>query len=89
VKCMFRLVGSCLTEAGVFCLYGPFNQDGAFSSPSNEKFDASLQAQDGSMGIRDLADLDALAEANGMTRVRLYAMPANNNIAVWQKDHGG
>lgn len=86
VKCMFRLVGSCLTEEGVFCLYGPFNQDGAFSSPSNEKFDASLKAQDGSMGIRDLEDLDALAEANGMTRVRLYAMPANNNIAVWQKD---
>ena len=89
VKCMFRLVGSCLTEEGVFCLYGPFNQDGAFSSPSNEKFDASLKAQDGSMGIRDLEDLDALAEANGMRRVRLYAMPANNNIAVWQKDDDG
>jgi cyclopropane fatty-acyl-phospholipid synthase-like methyltransferase len=89
VKCMFRLVGSCLTEEGVFCLYGPFNQDGAFSSPSNEKFDASLQAQDGSMGIRDLEDLDALAAANGMRRVRLYAMPANNNIAVWQKDDDG
>jgi cyclopropane fatty-acyl-phospholipid synthase-like methyltransferase len=89
VKYMFRLVGSCLTKEGAFCLYGPFNQDGAFSSPSNEKFDASLKAQDGSMGIRDLEDLDALAEANGMRRVRLYAMPANNNIAVWQKDHNG
>jgi cyclopropane fatty-acyl-phospholipid synthase-like methyltransferase len=89
VKCMFRLVGSCLTEEGVFCLYGPFNQDGAFSSPSNEKFDASLKAQDGSMGIRDLEDLDALAAANGMRQVRLYAMPANNNIAVWEKDHDG
>jgi len=89
VKCMFRLVGSCLTEEGVFCLYGPFNQDGAFSSPSNEKFDASLKAQDGSMGIRDLEDLDALAAANGMRRVRLYAMPANNNIAIWEKDDDG
>lgn len=89
VKCMFHLVGSCLTEEGVFCLYGPFNQDGAFSSPSNEKFDASLKAQDGSMGIRDLEDLDALAAANGMRRVRLYAMPANNNIAVWQKNDDG
>lgn len=85
VECMFRIVGSCLAEAGVFCLYGPFNQDGAFSSPSNEKFDASLRAQDAAMGIRDLQVLDALAGTNGMRRVRLYAMPANNNLAVWQK----
>lgn len=88
VECMFRIVGSCLAEEGVFCLYGPFNQDGTFSSPSNEQFDASLKAQDAAMGIRDLADLDALAKANGMRRIRLYAMPANNNIAVWQKSRG-
>jgi len=87
VKCMFHIVGSCLAEEGVFCLYGPFNQDGMFSSPSNEKFDASLKAQDKSMGLRDLKDLDDLAEVNGMTRLRLYAMPANNNIAVWRKGH--
>jgi len=37
------------------------------------------------MGIRDLEDLDALAETSGMSRVRLYAMPANNNLVVWQK----
>ena len=88
VECMFRIVGSSLAEEGLFCLYGPFNQDGTFSSPSNQKFDASLKAQDAAMGIRDLADLDALAEANGMRRIRLYAMPANNNIAVWQKTRG-
>ena len=85
VECMFRIVGTCLAEEGVFCLYGPFNQNGAFSSASNENFDASLKVQDAAMGIRDLADLDALAEANGMRRVRLYAMPANNNLAVWEK----
>ncbi len=85
VECMFGIVGACLTEGGIFCLYGPFNQNGAFSSPSNETFDASLKSQDGSMGIRDLEDLDALAESNGMSRVRLYAMPANNNLVVWQK----
>jgi cyclopropane fatty-acyl-phospholipid synthase-like methyltransferase len=85
VVCMFRIVGSCLNEEGVFCLYGPFNQNGTFNSPSNEKFDAALKAQDAAMGIRNLEDLDALAESNGMTRVRLYAMPANNNLIVWKK----
>jgi len=85
VTSMFRIVASCLVDEGVFCLYGPFNQGGAFSSPSNESFDASLKAQDGSMGIRNLEDLDALAETNGMVRARLYAMPANNNLVVWKK----
>jgi hypothetical protein len=37
------------------------------------------------MGIRDLEDLDTFAGNAGLTRVRLYAMPANNHIAVWQK----
>ena len=82
---MFRIVGSRLTDEGVFCLYGPFNQNGAFNSPGNEKFNASLKAQGEAMGIRDLEDLDALAVFNGMTRVRLYAMPANNNLVVWKK----
>jgi len=85
VECMFRIVAACLVEGGVFCLYGPFNQNGAYTSPSNENFDASLKAQDASMGIRNLEDLDVLAEDNGMTRARLYAMPANNNLVVWQK----
>jgi cyclopropane fatty-acyl-phospholipid synthase-like methyltransferase len=85
VECMFRIVGSCLTEEGVFCLYGPFNQNGTFNSPGNEKFDASLKAQDEAMGIRNLEDLDTLALANGMTQVRWYAMPANNNLVIWKK----
>lgn len=85
VKNMFRLVGRVLPEGGVFCLYGPFNFDGRFSSESNAAFDASLRQRDPSMGIRDMAGLDQLAESSGMTRTRLYAMPANNHIAVWRK----
>jgi hypothetical protein len=37
------------------------------------------------MGIRDISDLDRFAEDAGMSRVRLYAMPAMNHIAVWEK----
>jgi len=40
------------------------------------------------MGIRDLDVLDDIANANNLERVRLYAMPANNMIAVWQKQGG-
>jgi hypothetical protein len=38
------------------------------------------------MGIREIGDLDEFAGDAGMSRVRLYAMPAMNHIAVWQKN---
>jgi SAM-dependent methyltransferase len=52
VRCMFDVAGRLLSEDGVFCLYGPFNEDGEFSSDSNKNFDRSLRSQDPVMGIR-------------------------------------
>ncbi len=86
VRCMFAVVGRLLSPGGVFCLYGPFNQDGAFTSESNERFDQSLRSQDPAMGIRDLEELDSLAGESAMRRERLSAMPANNLLAVWRKN---
>jgi hypothetical protein len=37
------------------------------------------------MGIRNLEDLDDFADESMMHRDRLYAMPANNLLAVWRK----
>ena len=84
VRKMFALVGNILNGCGVFCLYGPFRQGGEFNTASNATFDASLRARNPDMGIRDIESLDELAEEQGMKRVRLYAMPANNHIAVWR-----
>ena len=85
VRRMFALVGTLLREAGVFCLYGPFSRGGAFSTPSNEAFDASLRARNDAMGIRDLDDLEVLGEQHSLQLARLYAMPANNLLAVWTR----
>ena len=85
VRCMFDVAGRLLSDDGVFCLYGPFNQDGMFSSDSNRDFDRSLRSQDPVMGIRNLEDLDDFAAGSMMQRERLYAMPANNLLAVWGK----
>lgn len=85
VRCMFALVGRLLPRGGVFCLYGPFNFDGRFSSESNADFDASLRARNPTMGVRDIEELDRFAAHAGLARVRLYAMPANNHLAVWLK----
>ena len=85
VRRMFELAGRTLPAGGLFCLYGPFNIDGQFTSESNEQFDRSLRAGDADMGIRDLRDLDELARQFRLHRLRLYAMPANNMIVVWRK----
>jgi cyclopropane fatty-acyl-phospholipid synthase-like methyltransferase len=83
VTAMVRLVGRVLTDGGIFCLYGPFNVDGQFTSESNARFDLSLRSQDPAMGIRDLADIGALAEDCELALARRYAMPSNNMLLVF------
>lgn len=85
VEKMFSLVGKTLREDGIFCLYGPFRQGGEFNTQSNADFDRSLRERNPEMGIRDIEALDKLGESGGMVRERLYAMPANNCLAVWRK----
>lgn len=85
VEKMFSLLGRALRDGGVFCLYGPFKRNGDFNTQSNADFDASLRQRDPAMGIRDIECLDEFASAAGMRRQRLYAVPANNNVAVWQR----
>jgi cyclopropane fatty-acyl-phospholipid synthase-like methyltransferase len=85
VQEMFALVGRVLNTGGSFCLYGPFKQDGKCNSPSNDEFDHSLRTRDPKMSIRNLEDLDHLGSANNLLRNRLYALPANNHLAVWVK----
>lgn len=85
VEKMFVLVASVLRSGCVFCLYGPFRQDGEFNTSSNAEFHKSLRSQDSAMGIRHLEELDEFAATGRMRRERVYAMPANNIIAVWQK----
>lgn len=83
VEKMFSLVGEALRPGGVFCLYGPFRQGGEFNTMSNADFDANLRQRDVVMGIRDIEKLDEFALAVGLQRVRFYAVPSNNNVAVW------
>ncbi len=80
---MFSLVAEALRPGGVFCLYGPFRQGGEFNAQSNADFDANLRQRDSVMGIRDIEKLDEFALAAGLQRVRFYAVPSNNNVAVW------
>lgn len=80
----FHGVAARLLGGGSYVLYGPFAFGGRME-PSNARFDASLKAQQPSMGVRDLEELEALAEFVGLRLRRVIAMPANNHLLVWQK----
>jgi len=85
VEIMFAGVGRALMAGGRFCLYGPFNYGGEFTSASNARFDQWLKARDPNSGVRNFEDLEQLAATAGMRLIQDYAMPANNRILVWTK----
>lgn len=88
VEGLFRGVGRVLPSGGAFCLYGPFNYGGGYTSASNAEFDTFLKDRDPASGLRDVDDLDRLAQANGLRLSRDFPMPANNRILVWVRVGG-
>lgn len=85
VQAMFAGVGRLLANGGRFCLYGPFNYHGDYTSDSNAQFDDWLKARDPGSGLRDIDDLITLAQASGLRLLRDHAMPVNNRTLVWEK----
>lgn len=86
VERMFARVEAVLAGSGSFCLYGPFNDDGRHTAPSNARFDASLRARDPRMGLRDAGAVDALARRHGFGPMRLHELPSNNRLLEWRRD---
>jgi SAM-dependent methyltransferase len=85
VELMVAGVARALAPKGVFCLYGPFNRDGQYTSESNRSFDESLREQDPKMGVRNDRDLIDLAARCGLTFAADHSMPARNRLLVWTK----
>ena len=85
VETLFRYVGSLLPQGGKFCVYGPFNYNGRFTSESNQKFDTHLRKRDPQSGIRDIEALIKLAKKYKLLLKVDHAMPANNRLLVFIK----
>lgn len=88
VESMFAGIGRVLQPGASLCLYGPLNYDNSYTSASNAQFDAWLKDRDPASGIRNFEDLDALANAGGMTLQADHEMPVNNRLLVWVKQSG-
>lgn len=82
---LFAGLAHRLPPGGPFCLYGPFAYHGEHTSDSNARFDAHLRQRDPLSGIRDVADLRALAAETGFELAVDHAMPANNRTLVWRR----
>jgi cyclopropane fatty-acyl-phospholipid synthase-like methyltransferase len=74
-----------LAEGGLLYTYGPYKRDGRHTAPSNEAFDASLRARDPAWGVRDVADVEAAALAQGLRVREIVEMPANNLSLVFRR----
>lgn len=85
VQAMFLGLAALLPEGAPFCLYGPFNYAGAFTSDSNRVFDEHLRSRAPHMGIRDIEDLLDLAALSDFSLAGDRAMPANNRLLVWRR----
>ncbi len=85
VEALFAGVGKLLHTGGLFILYGPFSFGGKHTSESNALFDMRLQRQDPFMGVRDVDELNVLAEEASMAFQHDYPLPANNRVLLWKK----
>jgi hypothetical protein len=74
-----------LTEAGRLFLYGPYLEAGVETAPSNLAFDRSLRSRNPAWGIRDLADVTALAASHGLALAERIEMPANNLVVAFRR----
>ncbi len=82
---MIEKVGRMLPQFGKFALYGPFNYRGKYTSDSNQRFDAFLQASNPHQGIRDFEKVDEIATKCDLKLLEDNPLPANNRLILWQK----
>jgi hypothetical protein len=82
---LFAGAARYLAPHGKLMLYGPFKQGGAHTAPSNAAFDASLRAGNPEWGVRDIGELQQLAQSVGLRLSETIAMPANNLILCFAR----
>lgn len=84
--CLGLMAGAArlLPPGGVLYLYGPFQQGGRHTAPSNAAFDESLRTQNPHWGVRDLDEVTAAARREGLALLGTHDMPANNLSVVFR-----
>lgn len=74
-----------LPAGGLLMVYGPFNEDGEFTSESNARFDQMLRQAVPHRGIRNRQTVAEAAAQRGLTLQETLELPANNRILVFER----
>ena len=82
---LFAGAARYLRADGRLFLYGPFKRGGKHTAMSNAVFDTSLRQQDAEWGVRDIADVEQLADGLALRLVETRDMPANNMMLAFQR----
>ena len=74
-----------LARHGLLLTYGPYLVEGEPTAPSNLAFDADLKTRHPAWGLRQLHEVEQVASAAGLVLRERIAMPANNQLLVWER----
>ncbi|WP_201538797.1 DUF938 domain-containing protein [Psychrobacter frigidicola] len=85
VERLFKLVGDALPLHGKLVIYGPFNENGQYTSEGNRRFDEMLRRHNNSSGIRDKETVVTLGVTHHLALLTTQKMPANNQLLVFEK----
>jgi len=82
---LFAGAARYLRDDGRLFLYGPFKRGGHHTAISNAVFDTRLRQENPEWGVRDIADVERLANSSGLVLHETVEMPANNLILVFAR----
>lgn len=74
-----------LRPDGKLFIYGPFKRDGKHTAVSNAAFDTSLRNNNPEWGVRDVEELEKVANGAGLKLSEFVEMPANNLILIFTR----
>ena len=77
--------GRALRNGGMLFLYGPFKRGGKHTADSNIAFDSSLRQGNPEWGVRDVDDVEKLADHAKLSLIDIAEMPANNLTLVLRR----
>jgi hypothetical protein len=82
---LFAGAAEVLPAGAPLAVYGPFKRGGRHTADSNARFDASLRASNPDWGLRDLGEVDRVAQAHGFAPEEVMEMPANNLTVAYRR----
>jgi len=81
---LFSIVNQCISKNGFLLTYGPYRVNGQMVQ-SNLQFDESLRARNNEWGVRDIEEIEKVANKYDIEIVERIEMPSNNMCLIFRR----